>query len=276
MVNLKLGKKKTPCLTQIYFLEYLLWQLRCPHWFRAVAIFSGYFDAFSDSASEGVRQTNFGLLCLWNCQIQADILRELVRKNTSQGFSTWVSFLCLHHTGALRRVGAGCVTQDHLFTAQQCKLWHTWNPADTQHWKSMDLSALYITSNFYWCAWHFELRCVWDCICKISLWGERFLCFFSYWKLRLAYNVGLGDKILRKRPQSMGNTLIFWFFSCANLSRFFSFKVFWIISVKFGEFWVLLPKDINCIYRTKNTLSSLSLLVEYPNKKHLNFACLGF
>lgn len=58
----------------------------------------------------------------------------------------------------------------------------------------------------------------------------------------------------------MDITLVFWFFSHANLSSLFYFKVFWIISVKFREFWILLPKDITCVYRTKNTLSCLCWL----------------
>lgn len=114
---------------------------------------------------------------------------------------------------------------------------------------------------------HLTFWAEWDCVCKVSLWGESFLSFFSDWELRVAYNVEVGNEILRQRSQRTGNTLIFWFFSNANLLSLFYFQVFWIISVKFGEVWILLPKDINCIYRYKNSLSSLSLLVEYPDKK---------
>lgn len=97
--------------------------------------------------------------------------------------------------------------------------------------------------------------------------GSFIFFFFSDWKLREAYNVEVGNELLRKRRQKTGSTLIFWFFSCANPPSLFCFKVFWIISVNFGEFWISLPKNINCVYKYQNTLSSLPLLVEYRGKK---------
>lgn len=53
------------------------------------------------------RQTNFRLLCLWNCQIQANVLWKLVRKNTSQRLSTWVSSFFFLNILALHKHGVG-------------------------------------------------------------------------------------------------------------------------------------------------------------------------
>lgn len=99
MINLKLNKLKKkayPCLTQIYFLEYLLWQLLWS-WSPSQWVLWCFFRL---SLGRCDRQTNFRLLCLRHCQIQADFLWQLVRKNSSQGFSTWVALFCSCHTGA--------------------------------------------------------------------------------------------------------------------------------------------------------------------------------
>lgn len=104
-------------------------------------------------------------------------------------------------------VGACCMTQQYLFTAQQCKLWHIWNTANVQYWKSMDLS---VNAIHYKNSIDLPDSLLWG-VYEITF--SRFLCGEKgyFFKLRPAYNVKLGNEILRKMPQRMGNTLMFWF-----------------------------------------------------------------
>lgn len=154
------------CLTQIYLLECLLWQLCCHLLILSCNHFQWILCCFFRLSLRGCDwQTNFRLLCLWNCQIQANILWKLVRKNTSERFPTWVSFFYY------------C-----------CAIWGLWRGLELIAWHNITYLQLksvnydiyrilltfsienpwiflqmpYITNKFYWFAWHFELRCVWE------------------------------------------------------------------------------------------------------------------